>query len=656
MRHIMPHTMRKTIATTSVLLGALMQGLGCSGEPTVEPIAVDVGRPECEPLNPHACLAPWPSNRFLVEEADGVHVELPPEAMPKSKAGESVDPAPWNGWDGFSAMTSMVTVLGAPIDPSGLPSWTDPAAGLEPDSLTVVLDATTGERIAHFAELETNLDADPEHPTLYIRPLKRLPEQHSVVVAIRALVGPDGVALQPAEVFRVLRDQLPTSSEPIEARRASFESEVFGPLAAAGVSRDDLLEAWAFRTASGHHAWGDLLAMRDDALLGAEAGDFGCVAESVVEDPADPKIFRLVRGTFTVPLYLQSEDPGAVLNRGPDGEPSRNGTTSARFLAYVPRSVELAAQAGGGPFRTVVYGHGLFGSRDEALVDFLVDFAEEYQTVVFATDFIGLADPDLLTAADALGDLDRFTSVMDHVRQGLANQLVLLHAAKGDCAAIPELALGGTPLVDTTEVHYDGNSQGSILGITLAALSTDATQFALGVGGISYPIMMPRSVHWPTLELFLANAYPTRIDRDLLMVMFANQWDKVEGAAFAPHVVTDPLPGTSPKHVLFQVGLHDAQTPNVGSFIAARTMGLAQWSPSVLTLPDLPSFTTTSPSGLVVYDVGADPLLDGTKPPEADTVTHEAVRRDPRAKAQRDAFLKSSGVIQDFCGGLCSAP
>jgi hypothetical protein len=39
-----------------------------------------------------------------------------------------------------------------------------------------------------------------------------------------------------------------------------------------------------------------------------------------------------------------------------------------------------------------------------------------------------------------------------------------------------------------------------------------------------------------------------------------------------------------------------------------------------------------------------------------DTVTHEAVRRDPRAQAQIDAFLRPDGVVEDFCNGPCVAP
>src|SRR5690606_10520074 len=143
------------------------------------------------------------------------------------------------------------------------------------------------------------------------------------------------------------------------------------------------------------------------------------------------------------------------------------------------------------------------------------------------------------------------------------------------------------------------------LGMSVAALSTDIDRFALGVGGISYPVMLPRSVHWPSLESVLAAFYPRRIDRDLAMAMFAHHWDRIEGATFAPHVLADPLPGSTPKRVLFQVGLNDGQTPNVGSELAGRTLGLPQPASTASPVYGLTSYDTpTAESAYVVYDYG----------------------------------------------------
>src|SRR5690606_17769647 len=126
---------------------------------------------------------------------------------------------------------------------------------------------------------------------------------------------------------------------------------------------------------------------------------------------------------------------------------------------------------------------------------------------------------------------------------------------------------------------------------------------------------------------------------------------------FAPHVLADPLPGSTPKRVLFQVGLNDGQTPNVGSELAGRTLGLPQPASTASPVYGLTSYDTpTAESAYVVYDYGVDPLPTGPVAPAAPTGVHEMVRRDPRAQAQIDAFLRPDGIVVDTCGGPCVAP
>ena len=646
--------MRRELATVAWML------IGCSD---VEPrMHVDAGPPECEGLNPAGCLLPWPSSRYLVPDAStetGYRVSIPAPAMPRSSGGVPVDPAPFNAWDGFSAMTTMVTVLPAPIHPSALPPWTEPSRSLESDSPTVLLDAETGELVMHFAELEQGEGTDPQRPTLYLRPAQRLADDRSYTVGIRNLTDVHGAPLSPSDVFRALRDRIPTSSAAVEARRAEFERSVLLPLERAGIQRGSLLQAWGFRTASGRSAYGDLLAMRDDALGGPGGDDWGCETAEVIEKDGDPDILRVIRGRIAVPLYLESEERGARLARDHGGLPQRTGATTTPFTAVIPRSALEKAQAGGGGTRVLVYGHGLHSSADDEVQrDFMVRFAQDHGAVAFGTDLWGLSSEDQAWIASLLLDVDGFSGLIDRVAQGVVNQLVLMRAVER-CAALPAFGADGESLVDAGDRHYWGNSQGGIFGMTLAALSPDVEQIALGVAGISYPIMMPRSVHWPAFEALLRSAYPSRLDRDLLNVMLAMHWDRVEGATFAPHVLRDPLPGSQVKRVLLQIGLNDAQTPNVGSQLAARTLGLPQLVPTVALVDALPAFAGAAPSGLVVFDVGSPPLPPGPVPPPEDTPAHEGVRRDPRARQQLDLFLRLDGKVVDTCGGPCgplSAP
>lgn len=629
--------------------------LGCVDiDPTMH---LEPSRPECEGTIPEGCLLPWPSSRYLVHDATtetGFRVSIPATAMPSNAAGAPIDPAPFDAWDGFSAMTTMMTILPAPIDASALPPWTEPARSLARDCPTVLVDVETGERIMHFAELEEGEGTDPQRPTLYIRPAARLADDHAYAVAVRGLADVHGSPLAPSDAFRALRDRIPTDAAALESRRAELEESVLGPLEKAGIERASLVQAWGFRTASGASAYGDLLAMRDDALAGPDGHDWACEVTESVEKDGDPDVLRVIRGRLSVPLYLESEARGARLARGGGGSPVRTGTTTTPFTALIPRSALERAQAGGGPTRIVIYGHGLYSSADEEVQrDFMVRFAQDHGAVVFSTDLWGSDAEDRDWAVSRMLDLDGFPALIDRTAQGIVNQLVLVRAA-GGCASSPAFEASGAPLADAGDRSYWGNSQGGNLGITLAALCPDVDRFALGVAGISYPIMVPRSLHWPPIEALLKTAYPRRLDRDLLMVMFAMQWDRVEGAPFAPHLLRDPLPGSGVKRVLMQIGLHDAQTPDVASHIAARTIGLPELVPSVEVVEGLATFTGEAPSGLVVYDVGSPPLPLGPVPPSEDTPTHEAVRRDPRAQEQLDLFLRPGGAVVDTCGGPCA--
>jgi hypothetical protein len=240
---------------------------------------------------------------------------------------------------------------GSEIDASNLPGENDLAASLEPTSPTVILDAETGERVAHMAELDrVDLPAFPEDPTqrsFYLRPATRLREDARYLVAIRDLRRVDGTAVEPTDYFRALRDDIPSNDPDLEARRPAFEA-LFDDLAAAGVERSSLLQAWSFHTASGPSLWGDLVAVRQAALEAVGAEGLGCTVTSVEEPPVEENasIFREVRGTFTVPLYNDTPLPGARLVRDAEGRPMQNGTAEAPFLLVIPRSVAASDPAG----------------------------------------------------------------------------------------------------------------------------------------------------------------------------------------------------------------------------------------------------------------------------------------------------------------------
>jgi hypothetical protein len=165
--------------------------------------------------------------------------------------------------------------------------------------------------------------------------------------------------------------------------------------------------------------------------------------------------------------------------------------------------------------------------------------------------------------------------------------------------------------------------------------------------------MMPRTFRWPLVELYFRPAYPSRLDRDLLLVMTAQGWELAEGSSFAPHLLANPLPGSHAARILLQMGLYDCDTTNVASELAARTVGLSELSPTSHAAWGVTPAMAPQPNALVVYDLGAAPLPESTLPPPMENGVHEGVRRDPRAQAQIVRFLRPGGDVQDTCSGAC---
>jgi hypothetical protein len=179
------------------------------------------------------------------------------------------------------------------------------------------------------------------------------------------------------------------------------------------------------------------------------------------------------------------------------------------------------------------------------------------------------------------------------------------------------------------------------------------------VGGISYPIMLPRSCDWSGSApgLVFESAYPTHIDRDLLMVMFASHWDRFEGASFAEHVAgtLPPLPGsaTTLPRILMQTAVNDLGTPEVAGEIAARTMRLPYLASSA-TRPwglaaagPMPSSSFTSFAFPDAPVVGEGPAIGAEACAFAENITvdpHERVRRLSAAQEQISALFTIGSI------------
>jgi hypothetical protein len=623
--------------------------------------ALGTNPPGCDPLDTRHCLFPFPSDH--VTEADpstvtGRRVALPAQSIATNSSGVPVEETAWNERDGFSPNTPLLTwVEGLDVENTPLPDWTDLGASLDDDATVVVVDTVTGERVPLWVD-----DASDVSGTLLtIRPAISLENGREYAAGVRGLLGGDGVPLPSSPVFQAYRDRLDTGLPVVEDRRASMESTI-AALDDAGIERDELQLAWGFTTASTQNTAGRILAMREETLAGLEDAAPEYEITTVTDAPS-PGVARFVEGRFSVPNYLTGDGgPGSSLSLDGDGVPQASGVVKAPFACVIPDAVVDS----GRPAHLVQYGHGLLGSHFEVGAGDVVAMADEYEAVYCATSWTGFSEDDTGTAVATLRDLSVFPAFVDRMHQGLLDQMVLTKLMLADNGLISEPEFrraDGSPLIDNSSVVYDGNSQGGIMGMALAALSPDLGRAVLGVVGMNYSTLLPRSVDFDVFETIFEPAYPDPLDRALAIAVLQTLWDRAEGAGYVRHIVDDPLPGTPEKDVLLHVAFGDWQVSELTAMNAARTMGVPIHRP--VTAPGrsrevepgwgIATLGVDDSSALVIWDSGSDPIPVGDTPPSTSRDPHGDPRNDRDVRRQKAAFLFDGELIDVCAAGPCTA-
>lgn len=492
------HTLRATITLDPPTLGTRSTERRFEAVALLEP---DV----CEVLNDAECVLPFPSSRYQAPDATtgtGLRMAYPEGALPAIVAGDlsnllfgepvSMDPAVYNEHDGVSPTVQPIFHIPGGVDlaASDAPRLLEATRnfdlrGLDADSPSVLLDADTGERIAHFLENDVHATgAFAARQATFLRPGKSLLPGHRYIVALRHLVAPGGAAVAPEAVFRTLRDRAPTDIPQVEARREHFDTKIFPQLAAAGVARGDLVLAWDFTVASDHDLTHAMVSIRDRSFAWlatqSPASLFTVTQVTPLSDCSGPDDFgwREVKGTFRVPNFLVADastvpptpaDPIASPDTlgfiVPDaaGDPIQTGFVNAPFGIAIPCSAKQGAKPG------LVLGHGLFGSGVDFPRDLFVGIGDQLPRLVAdgllpagtALDFVAagthwsglstlevpplpdslpgsieeiLADPLLVQqilrlVQSFIGqifiDFDQFQALPDRLRQGQLHALVL---------------------------------------------------------------------------------------------------------------------------------------------------------------------------------------------------------------------------------------
>ena len=645
----------------------------------------------CQPYSAKPCLFPYPDNRLTRPDntsATKLRVSLPAGAMPVNTKGVRIQPAAWNRNDGFSPGSTIVLHIpgldnGAALKRTGVVPVTDIAKSLAKRQPIVLIDQATGRRQLIWAELDA-LGKSPATTDLLIHPAKLLAEGHTFVVALRNLRTKSGKLIPAPKWFALMRTgaKLPKAERSQTLRYFA----IFKALKRAKIAvNKSLYAAWNFTVDSRQSLTGRMLAIRNNAFsqLGdtnlADSVDSGHAPAFTVTDTkpvtsSTGATLTQVDGTFQVPCYLIQ--CGASTAAGfhysstkPDATPTQipGNVATTNFECVVPATASALT-----PARITLYGHGLLGGADEVTASPIEALASGHNMVICSTDFWGLANGDTLNDAAALGNLNLFGAVTDRLQQGALNmlflgRLMLNPAGLASNAAFQQL---GRPLIENSDLYYDGNSQGGIEGGMLTALAPDFRHAVLGVTGVDYAnVLVQRSTDFAPFGTLLYAAYPDLSLHPLLLDLMEQLWDRGEPDGYAEQMTAHPLPGTPSHQVLMQIAYGDHQVSMYAAAIEARTVGASAYQPALdlntnrsrdrnlfYGLPAIKSFPFNG-SAIEIWDSGPGhtepPPLTNTPPVDssANQDPHEDPRATPAAQTQISDFLQSSGTVSDVCGG-----
>ena len=143
-----------SIACVLVFVAACSNGDNWSGLISDEPVPAPPL--DCDPLTPTYCGFPYPNNYWTEEDpaaVTGMQLALPQVIMPTNINGLQSNPDAFNEMDGFSPGVAAMTHLpGATV--AGLATPDSIADSLLANSPTVIINADTGERLAHCVDLD----------------------------------------------------------------------------------------------------------------------------------------------------------------------------------------------------------------------------------------------------------------------------------------------------------------------------------------------------------------------------------------------------------------------------------------------------------------------------------------------------------------------
>jgi hypothetical protein len=553
---------------------------------------------------------------------------------------------------------------------------------------------------------------------------------------LRNLKDANGETIVAGDAFRGYRDGTADDD------RSAHMDWIFSRLKKAGIKRNEnLFLAWDFTVASERNLTERMLHIRDDAF--AQLGDTNLKDLKIEGDAPQFTVTRVeqadglarrVTGYFKAPCYISTptcQPGGGFVYKPGTNEPLQvpGNTYTARFVCNIP---QVALET---PGTASLYGHGLFGSTGEVGQSQLKAFGNAHDFVFCGTTWAGMGceldepptDPnafqgfvqnaasdlqagyrpgncDIPNVVTAISDLSRFHTMIDRVQEGMLAFLYLgrLMAHPDGLVSDPAFQNAqGQPVIKTGRAVYDGNSQGGIIGGSLAALMVDGDRASIGVPGMNYSTLLQRSTDFgrgthdecervasgdlPSYACLVYKAYPAEQDRQVVFALMQMLWDRGEADGYAWHMTGDPLPNTPNHEVLMNLAFGDHQVSNWAAAVEARTIGARLRTPTLDLFRDPTGgyqyFGEIPPIASYPYDGSAITVWDsgpvqadckhGTAPPlftnlpvfaecgpagtpkdeQGGQDPHELPRRTAADRRMKAQFLAPGGVVTDQCDG-----
>ncbi len=669
--------------TFGVVAVSVASAVGASATRAGVPSAVAAA--DCQPYGGSACLLPFPNDLYTRPDAGTptrLRVHLPANAMPADSQGRRIAVAEYDRADGFSPGSDVIVHIRGLDNPialakTGAVPLTNMARSFARNQPIVIIDERTGARQLIWSELDANAPT-PQSTNLLIHPGKNFAEGRTYVVALRNLRDARGHLIAAPGWFERLRDG--RRLIPAERSQRGRYARIYAALKLAGISRHGLYEAWDFTIASRQSLTARMLGIRNDAF--AQLGDHKLAdakpqgrapAYTITSVGALAPGIQAIHGTFQVPCYLLTCGTSATTGfhygaRKRDALPTQipGNVATAPFECVVPSSAGNPT-----PARISLYGHGLLGDHTEVEAGNVLAMASEHNFVFCATDWWGLASGDVPLDLTALQNLNHFPAVVDRLQQGVLNTLFLgrLMLNPAGLAANPAFRTGGHALIDTSELYYDGNSQGGIMGGMTTAVAPDFRRAVLGVPGMNYGgVLLQRSTDFARYATVIFGSYTDVSLHPLILDLMQQLWDRGEANGYAQHMTSQPLPDTPSHQVLLQVAFGDHQVSMYSAAVEARTIGALAYQPALdlgtnrardrnllYGMPAIGRYPFHG-SAIVIWDSGPGrvqpPPLSNLPPVNTATNNdpHEDVRNTPAARIQKSDFLMPGGAVVDVCG------